>query len=100
MIEMSVRQYDGTWPAIPSKSRLRGGSEVGGRPRHPRIDERPVPVARPGLAKEYHVDDCNLTVRNVRSDLARLVVASLVVLRTVCAGSMRQGDLSHGTLTL
>jgi hypothetical protein len=29
----------------------------------------------PGLAKEYYVDDRNLTVGNVRSDLARLVIA-------------------------
>jgi hypothetical protein len=100
MIEMSVRQYDGTWPASPAKSCLRGGSEVGGRPRHPRIDECPVPVACPGPAKEYYVDDRNLTVSDVRSDLARFVIAQLVVVRTVCAGSMRQGDLCHGTLTL
>jgi len=48
MIEMSVRQYDGTWLAGPAKSRLRGRLEVGGRPRHLRIDELQFPSPAPG----------------------------------------------------
>jgi len=49
---------------------------IGGRRSRPASPvERPVPVARPGLANEYYVDDRNLTVGNVRSDLARLVIA-------------------------
>jgi hypothetical protein len=48
---------------------------IGGRRSRPASPYVQFRSPAPGLAKEYYVDDRNLTVGNVRSDLARLVIA-------------------------
>ena len=92
MIEVSVDQND-RFRRAPPKSRLRRKAYRSCRSHDAGIDQHPSQVVR--QAKEDDVDNRGLAVREIRYDLARVVVAMLVSLRMLGTGALRERNLVH-----
>src|SRR4051794_33446261 len=83
VIKVTVGHHNRGRTSAATETRACDGFDVGGRTWQTRINQHPVAIAGIWKPDKDHIDDDDLAIGHIDSDLARTVVASFVLRRII-----------------